>query len=489
MTRQITGHSTPSWRDIWKYIWRRFSEAKGFWGKLGVLINLFHSLIMVTIISAMNDLKKAGIVLLAIVTGVVFIAQLLRVSADPMVAFAIIVVGGLGLLIWFLRKRSKEKAAAINNDPPLTGNNIPVKGWTSYVITVLIVLVTIWTIYHYWTNFSEWWLRILGVIIFITVCITAYYKREIVKKLWRSEFLIVIAIAFGIATMNWLTWALDPFTWEAIHADTWRFWSINLGAFVGLIMRLIPKLDKDNKVVEGVHPIAKGFSNMVLGMTILTIGYMTWLANRVQEVQPPVKQISSIEDIPAEVALPIICGCESSGIPGVIKHYIDGTNIPLPHKSGESSAIGGCQILEKLHGERATRLGFNIRTPEGNLGYAKVLYNESSPHTRHWEGTPGNTTKSCWLPVLQAYGPRGVERTYVVKARVDEWSDMIILPRDGGRHSLDGNGKKYSVKWNDTVEEDLPLAKGAEAVRPDIIYNFRLKSKEKEDVNVVVRFY
>jgi hypothetical protein len=58
---------------------------------------------------------------------------------------------------------------------------------------------------------------------------------------------------------------------------------------------------------------------------------------------------------------------------------------------GESnkSDLGLMQVNEYYHGEKAVDLGFDLRTVNGNLAYAKYLYDK--------EGTkPWNASKKCW---------------------------------------------------------------------------------------------
>jgi hypothetical protein len=154
----------------------------------------------------------------------------------------------------------------------------------------------------------------------------------------------------------------------------------------------------------------------------------------------------SFQDIPAEIALPIICGCESSGIPGVVKQFEDDGITPLKNKPkpGEkaSTAIGGCQIRTDLHEKRALdKFHLEIKTPEGNMAYAKILYNESTPHTKHWEGTPGNTTKQCWAPVLASLtrGQRTDEFIVYVEAPVGQFGDEVNI----------AEGTYFNWRWSD----------------------------------------
>lgn len=53
------------------------------------------------------------------------------------------------------------------------------------------------------------------------------------------------------------------------------------------------------------------------------------------------------------------------------------------------SDLGLMQVNTYYHGERASDLGFDLMTVDGNLAYAKYLYNK--------EGTqPWNASKKCW---------------------------------------------------------------------------------------------
>lgn len=51
--------------------------------------------------------------------------------------------------------------------------------------------------------------------------------------------------------------------------------------------------------------------------------------------------------------------------------------------------VGLFQINEKYHLERADRLGYDIYSPEGNMAYARLLFNEEGP-------TPWNSSSPCW---------------------------------------------------------------------------------------------
>lgn len=58
-------------------------------------------------------------------------------------------------------------------------------------------------------------------------------------------------------------------------------------------------------------------------------------------------------------------------------------------KNPTSSAKGVFQIMESLHTRTASNLGHDILTIEGNLGYARHLYEREG--TRPW-----NASRHCW---------------------------------------------------------------------------------------------
>lgn len=57
--------------------------------------------------------------------------------------------------------------------------------------------------------------------------------------------------------------------------------------------------------------------------------------------------------------------------------------------------VGVFQIYESVHASAAQKLGFDITTLEGNLGYAKHLYTRSGT-------TPWNSSKTCWQHAVSA---------------------------------------------------------------------------------------
>ncbi len=55
----------------------------------------------------------------------------------------------------------------------------------------------------------------------------------------------------------------------------------------------------------------------------------------------------------------------------------------------DDADVGLMQINERYHGEMAEKMGLDLETIEGNLAYAKYLYDKEG--TRPW-----NASKPCW---------------------------------------------------------------------------------------------
>jgi phosphoglycerate dehydrogenase-like enzyme len=97
-----------------------------------------------------------------------------------------------------------------------------------------------------------------------------------------------------------------------------------------------------------------------------------------QGVEERVREV--FDDAPIMVA---ILRCESG-----LKQYDSETGGPLMNQAG-SSATGVAQIMASVHEKAARRLGFDIRTAEGNIAYAEYLY--MTEGTRPWKAS-----KHCW---------------------------------------------------------------------------------------------
>lgn len=82
--------------------------------------------------------------------------------------------------------------------------------------------------------------------------------------------------------------------------------------------------------------------------------------------------------------------------------------------------VGAMQINEYYHKDRAVKLGYDLHTLEGNMAYARLLYNEQG-------GQPWISSSPCWKKSLVAkamYEPKEV-----AKATSAEVSVSVAAPK------------------------------------------------------------
>jgi hypothetical protein len=84
-------------------------------------------------------------------------------------------------------------------------------------------------------------------------------------------------------------------------------------------------------------------------------------------------------DIPVMIE---IARCESN-----FRQYTDAGNVLRGGSSG--GMVGVFQFFESIHAVPASSLGFDITTLEGNIGYARHVYETQ-------DTTPWDTAKDCW---------------------------------------------------------------------------------------------
>jgi len=82
------------------------------------------------------------------------------------------------------------------------------------------------------------------------------------------------------------------------------------------------------------------------------------------------------KDAPAMID---VAYCEST-----MRHYVGSTTEVLRGREVRED-VGGFQINEKYHLETATKMGLNIYEPDGNIAYAKYLYEKNG--LRDWSAS------------------------------------------------------------------------------------------------------
>jgi len=250
--------------------------------------------------------------------------------------------------------------------------------------------------------------------------------------MWNAAKAVTLLVLF-IALAFWLERTTD----EAVKQLTSiprHYWWWGLGTTGGLVLIvwLIKKFVKRSTQTTGVYR-RSWFSRPAVLIPLILVGIygpITYFALRPKWDGPPA---SPTWKIPAEVALPIIAGCESGdGSPGSGRQFEADGVTPLRNREG-SSAIGKYQILTSLHQERAKSLGFDIRTENGNEAYARYLYAESG--TLHWEAD--SRSRACWEPLMALGHSPGLspslsipttDTTFVVVVRPEQPVEVLMPP-------------------------------------------------------------
>lgn len=110
-----------------------------------------------------------------------------------------------------------------------------------------------------------------------------------------------------------------------------------------------------------------------------------------------------------------VARCES----GLRQHNADGSVL---RGGWGRNMIGVFQIFEDVHRAPATALGYDIDSLEGNVNYARHLYDTQGT-------TPWNSAKHCWAsaaPTLPAAALEGA-RLESLRAQIAQLQQLIVL--------------------------------------------------------------
>ncbi|KKT14385.1 MAG: hypothetical protein UW76_C0010G0014 [Parcubacteria group bacterium GW2011_GWF2_44_8b] len=277
-----------------------------------------------------------------------------------------------------------------------------------------------------------WVLFVLGVLVLLVWTVINYLSHPagtpMTQRLGGATPPVwAFAVLLGVTTFHWLFWAIGPGAW-----NTWlssqTFWPMNAAIILTVFFAS----------QQGTAARFIGLALWVLFLVVAGIGaygYFPWSTYwSAATVGSGLRSSSSLSRLPAEVALPIIAGCESGdGSPGSGRQFEADGVTPLRNREG-SSAIGKYQIMTSLHEERAKGLGYDIRTEAGNEAYARYLYAESD--TLHWEAD--SRSKACWEPLLaRARGTlpstvtsthSTVDTTFLVTVRPGQPAEVVMPP-------------------------------------------------------------
>lgn len=487
MQQQIAGQVAQKsyWSSIWESLkneWRKH----GFWGKFTFSFRASWALVILGLTQRLIGL----IILMAVSAALIVIALVglfwwLLSGGYNVVLHPILYIwiAALGCYL-YLRHKYPNKYAQIGRDTasaslirksPFLVAAISTGLW--YIIAKAAQIFRALTELALWKVAVGFAIAVL-VIVLATWAIKRYTGQQQEGEASTKSLEVFKALGIGLvitAVFNGLLFLGLPI-WEKLWEQQRFFWEVNLSLMLAIAMFFVK--DKDGKTPGWSRKLAWTF------MIAASLGLLTPVTNQIQTnwktagsnilSRTPVNNLS--HSVPMEVALRVIADCESGGgVPG---------GAHLKNKEG-SSAIGKYQILASDHEERAKKMGFDIRTEEGNEAYARVLYQESG--TKHWEVDP--RSKTCWEPKLRAYTWGGEAVSLVVLAPVGKPSEPIPNAHSPKQTEIESFGKKYLVIWNGEIKEELPRPKGAEIKRPEIVRYFQLQAVGSEPVPITLKVY
>lgn len=138
------------------------------------------------------------------------------------------------------------------------------------------------------------------------------------------------------------------------------------------------------------------------GTTAMTIPHLTPV-----EVELRVREYFKEAPVMIEIAR-----CESK-----FRHYTDGGSVLRGGVDGDM--VGVFQFYEAVHAAGAAGLGYDLATLEGNLAYAKHIYES--------QGTaPWSSSSSCWNVAASPIVSTEVDRVVLLK-KIELLTQLIVL--------------------------------------------------------------
>lgn len=321
---------------------------------------------------------------------------------------------------------------------------------------------------------SAWGVGVALVVLIATIALIGFWSRRgrIRETLSQPIFL---ALA-GVVVFNALAYIFAHSIWAKFASHPTFF----LGANLSLVLALFLFSREESALRRSAWLV---MLLVVVGLiNVADFSKPGWFGKtKTPEPVVRVQTESAYRQIGQDLILDIIAECESGG-----KHFDEeGKLIENP----STSAVGKYQIMASLHEERAKSLGFDIRTPEGNEGYARVLLAESG--TQHWESDP--ESKACWGPKLADLVGNEQKRLILVKLPPGEWSKPVFVEagydfvtgiyRGGNTNRL----VEYTTRDGDVFTREFPRDLGKEARIPGDIRKLRFKNLGKEEIVYRVR--
>lgn len=242
-----------------------------------------------------------------------------------------------------------------------------------------------------------------------SIAIIGIYRwwNGVMPPIWIAVAMICIPLFL------WGVWVINPEWYDEWRRSRFFLWTIITAFVLGWLSSY-------------TGPVAKVARAGLVLLVLISMGIGTYSAytrwagktpSQPQTPETPAPVVTSIDNLPAKIVLPIIAECESGG------QQFEADGGVTPKQTAGSSAIGKYQILEDTHKEELEKLGLDVRTEEGNEEFARILYNR--------EGFgPWEASRACWELELVARGLSSSPTTNTTFALVvgREWSAPVSVP-------------------------------------------------------------
>lgn len=345
----------------------------------------------------------------------------------------------------------------------------------------------------WWIPETHWYF--VGILTISTILV-------IVWRLWKKKFpeKEFLTLLFGIPAIHWLTWSIFPVFWVS--------W-LTSGLFFPMhIAVLIAAWLEEKKAKGGLLKIAKGLIAVSIFLSVkdtlkaqsfpsfwksktsaVPTRVLTLNRNEIKTKLPsppflfwdgPEKQ-AVLEAFPNDTTMWNIAACESQ-----FRQFRDSGELVV---NPNSTATGTFQIMASTHEKKALAMGFDIKTPEGNIAYANYL--------RENEGyTPWEASSHCWRDGYPAGASGGVNNQpsqtptsqsplpAIDTRRVVAESTVVILPN--GEFTNKFYPGRYAMTFNVENPQDSVYTL-AEEVGSNRIHDAVLAYDRIQDWNFMVK--
>lgn len=399
--------------------------------------------------------------------------KILILLAVPVIVLIVTILALVGYAI--LRKSGSSKVSNGTGAKKATGKTNVWKNLfrvVCVVVGLLLVMAIVWLILS--PSASGKLIAFLIVIaVLIAIAAWVYSEHKDKEDKWGQIVRNNATMTFlGLIVLNAIAYILHYEGWRKFYDMGSLFWMTNIGII--LFVYLIFEKSQAAKVVAAV-----------LALLILTALWGKKDGMNIFNRTPTISLSQSYDNVPTEIAFPIIGECESPGEPGGKQFEKDknGKMIVVQGKVDKDDT-GALQINKRIHADlikEHPEIDIS-KSKEENYKFGKVLVEKF-----HGYG-PWFKTRSCWEPKFASLGyndQQGV-RWAEVETPTERYGDLQTV-QPGQSATIYEEGNLITALWNEKVEEDLPRQGDPKA--PSRVFSFRLKSREQTPLKIKVKFF